>query len=84
MRLQLSLSIAQALPELFTAGRAGQLHRSSCNPVLAQGGLQTLAVLGGDLLLPWGAVARAEQSSLSPATEAWVLPLSKTLEISKA
>lgn len=68
---------APALPEhhpsvarLFTAGRDGQLHGSSCNPVLAQRGLQTLAVLGGELLLPWGAVARAEQSSLSPATEA--------------
>lgn len=53
------LSTTRALPALFTAGRDGQWHSSSCNPVLAQRELQTLAVQMGELLLPWGAVARA-------------------------
>lgn len=47
--LQLFLSITQVSPGLFTAGRDGQLHGSSCNPVLAQRDLQTLAAQGGEL-----------------------------------
>lgn len=81
--LQPFLSITRASPALFTAGKDGQLRGSSCNPVLAQRGLQTLAVPRGELLLPWGAVAGAWQSPLSSATEAWVSPLLKTSEISK-
>lgn len=77
------LSTTRALPALFTAGRDGQRHSSSCNPVLAQRELQALAVQTEEMLLPWGAVARAQKSWLSCATETWVsLPL-KISEIGK-
>lgn len=83
LALQPFLSITRASPALFTAGKDGQLRGSSCNPVLAQRGLQTLAVPRGELSLPWGAVAGARQSPRSSATEAWVSPLLKTSKISK-
>lgn len=50
--LQPFLSISRALPVLFAAGRDGQLHSSSCNPVLAQRGLETLPLQGEELLSP--------------------------------
>lgn len=81
--LQPFLSTTRSLPALFTAGRDEQWHSRSCNPVLAQRALQTLAVQTGELLLPWGAVAKAQKSWLSCATKTWVsLPL-KISEISK-
>lgn len=81
--LQPFLSTTTALPALFTAGRDGQWHSSSCNPLLAQRELQTLAVQMGELLLSWEEVARAQKSWLSCATKTCVsLPL-KISEISK-
>ena len=67
--LQPFLGITGASPARFAAGRDVQLHGSGCRPVWAQRGLQTPAVQGWKLLLPWGGVAGAEQSSLGSAPE---------------
>lgn len=64
-------------------GGMGSSTAAAATQFLAQRELQTLAVQTEELLLPWGAVARAQKSWLSCATEPCVsLPL-KISEISK-